>query len=56
MDPRKYVTLLADVVKGQGKKYEDLTPEEQVKLIEIIPEIHNYVRDKVKETLDLKND
>ena len=56
MDPKKYINLLVDVVKEQGTKYEDLSNDDQKKLLLLIPEMHRYICDRVKETLDLKNE
>ena len=56
MNPKRYISLLSDAVKEHGMKYEDLSSEEQQKLLLLIPEIHHYVCDRVKETLGVKNE
>lgn len=56
MDAKRIISLLVDEVKTQGKKFEDLSPDEQTRLLTLIPEIHQYISEKVKKMLDSPND
>jgi len=56
MDAKRIISLLVDEAKTQGKKFEDLSPDEQTRLLTLIPEIHQYISEKVKDALGCSDD
>lgn len=56
MDVKRILSLLADEAKVQGRKFEDLSSEEQTRLITLVPEIHQYISTKVKDALGCSDD